>query len=64
MIDRHSLDPDTGVHLRTDILEDLDRDLWESVELDQPSKTPGSAEVTARLVGLLERLERVIEESG
>jgi hypothetical protein len=52
------------VHLRTDILEDLDRDLWENVELDQPSKTPEPAEVTARLGGLLERLERVVEESG
>jgi hypothetical protein len=48
-----------GITLRTDLLEDPDRDLWESVRLHQ-RRRPSSSHVKARLDKALARVEEVI----
>jgi len=61
---RHRLQPvlaGHGIGLRTDLLEDEDRDLWESVGLDPPTPPTAGPEVAERLSLLLERVERVVD---
>ncbi len=48
-----------GITLRTDILEDQDRDLWESVRLHEPRR-PSTSHVKERLDKALARIEDFI----
>jgi NTE family protein len=48
-----------GITLRTDVLEDTDRDLWESVRLNQPRR-PSTSHVKDRLDKALARVEDFI----
>jgi len=48
-----------GISLRTDVLEDTDRDLWESVRLNQPRR-PSTSHVKDRLDKALARVEDFI----
>jgi predicted acylesterase/phospholipase RssA len=51
-----------GIRLRTDVLEDPDRDLWDSVRLHQPRR-PSSSHVKDRLDNALARVEDFINAS-
>jgi hypothetical protein len=48
-----------GISLRTDVLEDKDRDLWESVRLHQPRR-PSTSHLKDRLDKALARVEDFI----
>jgi hypothetical protein len=48
-----------GITLRTDVLEDPDRDLWESVRLNH-RRRPSTSHVKDRLDNALSRIEEVI----
>jgi len=51
-----------GITLRTDLLEDPDRDLWESVRLNKPRR-PSTSHVKRRLDSALDRIEELIAAS-
>lgn len=48
-----------GITLRTDVLEEADRDLWESVRLNEPRR-PSTSHVKDRLDKALARVEELI----
>ena len=48
-----------GIRLRTDVLEDPERDLWDSVRLNQPRR-PSTSHVKDRLDNALARVEEFI----
>ncbi len=48
-----------GITLRTDLLEDPDRDLWESVRLNKP-RQPSTSHVKKNLDRALDRIEELI----
>ena len=59
---RHRLEPVLarhGITLRTDLLEDQDRDLWESVRLNQPRR-PSSSHIKQRLDKALDTVDELI----